>query len=305
MRFFSLIFCLLCFSVIASAQSIENVDFSLQDDFIKVTYDLNNCPDDYRYDLILTFVKASGEVIKTTRIKGDIKNVVPGVNKQIQWFYKNEVEDFEGDVKAVLKITNGYAYVEKPVEPVAQPTQPLVTQKTAELVNNNVTNANDNLENNYNNNRIATNEVVVPTREPNRGPSNAIISMLLPGFGGFAVNKTDKFSPLLIAAMFWGSAYYSYDSYKQSTDNYNLYLLDKTQTDMDSHYSLAADFKQKHETFLAAAAGIWLFDVIHVIVKGNKNVRESQGLTKNLRLMPNFKMSNASNPFQLSIVKTF
>ena len=66
-----------------------------------------------------------------------------------------------------------------------------------------------------------------------------------------------------------------------------------------------ADFKQKHETFLAAAAGIWLFDVIHVIVKGNKNVRESQGLTKNLRLMPNLKMSNASNPFQLSIVKTF
>lgn len=302
MRLFSLIFCLLFFNVVARAQSIENVDFSLQDDFIKVTYDLTNCPDDYRYDLILTFVKASGEVIKTNRIKGDIKNVVPGVNKQVQWFYKNEVEDFEGEIKAVLKIVNGYAYVEKPVEAPVQPAPPVVTPKTEEVVNN----ASVAIENkNNNNNIIASNDIVVPERVPNRGPSNAIISMLLPGFGGFAVNKTDKFSPLLIAAMFWGSAYYSYDSYKQSTDNYNLYLLDKTQTDMDTHYSLAADFKQKHETFLAAAAGIWLFDVIHVIVKGNKNVRESQGLTKNLRLMPNFKMSNASNPFQLSIVKTF
>lgn len=301
MRFFSLIFCLLCFNVIVKAQSIENVDFSLQDDFIKVTYDLVNCPDNYRYDLTLTFVKSSGEVVKTNRIKGDIKNVIPGVNKQVQWFYKNEVDDFEGDIKAVLKIVNGYAFVEKPVEMPMQPAPPVVTPKTEEMVNNRIP-----VSNNYNNNNNnISNDIVIPTSVPNRGPSNAIISMILPGFGGFAVNKTDKLSPILIAAMFWGSAYYSYDSYKQATDNYNLYLSDKTQADMDTHYNLAADFKQKHETFLAAAAGIWLFDVIHVIVKGNKNVRESQGLTKNLRLMPNLKMSNASNPFQLSIVKTF
>ena len=129
---------------------------------------------------------------------------------------------------------------------------------------------------------------------------------MLPGFGGFAVNKTDKFTPLLIAAMFWGSAYYSYDAYKQSTDNYNLYLTDKNQADMDLHFKQATQFKQTHETFLAAAAGVWLFDVIHVIVKGAKNVREQkEGLTKNLRLVPTYKTNSAATPFQLSIVKTF
>jgi len=317
MRFLSLLIGLLLFQIAGHSQSIENVDFTLNDDYIRVTYNLTNCPETMRYDVELSFMKSNGEIIRAYNVKGEVKNVVPGSFKQIQWFYKNEIEDYEGDLKAIVKVVNSYPYVEKPVivekpvvieqKPVVVATQsttapPVVdnSNETSTAAKSNESTSNANTENkNYSNNINAT-------KEYTRGPSNALISVLLPGFGGFAVNKTDKFTPLLIAAMFWGSAYYSYDAYKQSTDNYNLYLTDKTQADMDLHFKQATQFKQTHETFLAAAAGVWLFDVIHVIVKGAKNVREQkEGLTKNLRLVPTYKTNSAATPFQLSIVKTF
>jgi hypothetical protein len=75
---------------------------------------------------------------------------------------------------------------------------------------------------------------------------------------------------------------------------------------MNINFASATDYKQKHETFLTAAAGIWLFDVIQTIVKGNKNIKSNNVISKNnISIIPKVRPGMNSNPLQLSIVKKF
>lgn len=272
----------------AYSQSIENVNFTVNEDFINVNYDLKHEEADFLFDLELVFIKSNGEVIMPINIKGDITKVNPGEGKQIFWYYKNEINDYEGGLKAVVKIKNSTRISENANSKLTKPILETTSSKPDESI------------------------PLIPTTEnptqsiKKRGPGNALLSAILPGFGGFVVNNNEKVTPLIIAGMFWASIYMSNDAYNKSNEFYDKYLKTRSQSEMNINFASATDYKQKHETFLTAAAGIWLFDVIQTIVKGNKNIKSNNVISKNnISIIPKVRPGMNSNPLQLSIVKKF
>ena len=141
------------------------------------------------------------------------------------------------------------------------------------------------------------------------GPENAILSMILPGWGDHYVNKVNKSVPYLVSLAFLGVAGYGVYQKTQSDKFYNSYKAAITQNDMDNQYKLASDANQ---TFLVCAGGaalIWVIDVISVISKGSKNARISK--QKNSRalsfesLQPRIILATAHQPAQIGFIKRF
>ena len=257
------------------SQEIKNVDFSIKEDLILIKYDLLNCPTDTKYDLNIFFVKKDGSQIKPITLSGDFLNVTPGENKQITWLYKNETEDYEGELKLVVSILQSHSINAN-------------NQNNSEVLKSN--------DYNYN----------IPEETPRvkGGGGNAVLSAILPGLGDHFVNKSDHFTPILVSLAYLGAGYVSYDALQQANTFYDTYLQVKTQSLMDENYAKAMEFKTKHETFFAAAAAIWLFDVIHVSVKGIKNTKYNKSTSK-IHIYPTYKMYNAVLPMQLSLIKSF
>lgn len=136
------------------------------------------------------------------------------------------------------------------------------------------------------------------------GPSNAFLSMLLPGLGDYFVNKyapdnssshvSSRYStstqnkyaskkggywyvvPVTYYLCLYG-AYAEYAKYKQSYSDYHSATI---QTYMDQYYDQANTHYQNSQIYLGVAASAWLIDVIHVAVKGSKNrKRQLNGLS--------------------------
>jgi hypothetical protein len=257
------------------SQEIKNVDFTIKEDQILIKYDLLNCPSDTKYDLNIFFVKKDGSQIKPITLTGDVLNVLPGENKQIIWMYKNETDDYEGELKLVVSILQSHSINAN-------------NQNNSEVLKSN--------DYNYN----------IPEETPRvkGGGGNAVLSAILPGLGDHFVNKSDHFTPILVSLAYLGAGYVSYDALQQANTFYDTYLQVKTQSLMDENYAKAMEFKTKHETFFAAAAAIWLFDVIHVSVKGIKNTKYNKSTSK-IHIYPTYKMYNAALPMQLSLIKSF
>jgi hypothetical protein len=75
-----------------NGQSIVNVDFISNDDYVKVTYDLINGTEGKSYNINVLFEKRDGTMITPQTLSGDYIKVVPGYNKQIIWDYKTDVD---------------------------------------------------------------------------------------------------------------------------------------------------------------------------------------------------------------------
>lgn len=141
------------------------------------------------------------------------------------------------------------------------------------------------------------------------GPENAILSMILPGWGDRYVNKVKKSSPLLVSLSYLGLAGYGFYQKTQSDTYYKAYKAAITQSQMDEQYNLASEANQ---TFLLCAGGaalIWVFDVISVISKGSKNAKEIK--QKNSRafsfanIQPRIILANVNQPAQVGFIKRF
>jgi len=137
------------------------------------------------------------------------------------------------------------------------------------------------------------------------GPSNAILSFLLPGLGDFYVNKTDKVTPLFISALYLGSAYLSYSAYTNSNNSYNNYLISTRQTEMDQNFNAAVANSNQSQIYMGAAAAIFLYDFIHIIVKGNKNVKEGFIANNKIKFKSKIEITNGMPTYQFSLVKKF
>ena len=142
-------------------------------------------------------------------------------------------------------------------------------------------------------------------RRIKHGPSNAMLSLLLPGLGDFYVNKTDQVTPLLISALYLGSAYMSYSSYTNSNNSYNNYLTSISQSEMDENFNAAIANSNQSQIYMGAAAAILLYDFIHVIVKGNKNVKEGFTANNKIKFKPRIEITNGMPTYQFSLVKKF
>ena len=89
-------------------QQIENVDFTVTDNFIIVTYDLTNCPSRKTYDIKLKIVSDNGTIIPTT-ITGDIFKVNQGNNKNIKWDVLSDNIEIKGNIQAIVEISKTYS----------------------------------------------------------------------------------------------------------------------------------------------------------------------------------------------------
>lgn len=285
MRLFISLFFLFTISGKLSAQNIENVDFEAFEDHILVTYDLVNCPLNTVFDLTLVFVKPNGASIYPKNLFGDIESVKPGYKKSIKWFFRNDIEDYNGELKAVLSI-KGFN---------------LVNQSTLNNTNNNSNSSTSAMITNSN----TTLEQVKKTNKLGGGAENVILSMLLPGFGDHFVNSNDHVSPLLISAIFIGSVYTAFSAKKSSEDNYAIYSKSRIQFEMDESFTKASEYKKKSDIALGVAASVWLLDVIKVAIQGSRNDRLRNNGYGKIKLIPRYIPTIHSDAFQLTFVKNF
>jgi hypothetical protein len=144
-----------------------------------------------------------------------------------------------------------------------------------------------------------------PPPKIKHGPGNAALSLILPGWGDFYVNKTDKASPILISALYLGSGFLSYNALNSANASYDKYLAATTQSSMDENYNAAISSANKSQVFFGAAATILLYDFIHVIIKGNRNIKNSSLSLKNTKFTPKILVENGITAYQFSLIKTF
>lgn len=141
------------------------------------------------------------------------------------------------------------------------------------------------------------------------GPQNAILSMILPGWGDHYVNKVKKSTPYLVSLLYLGAAGYGLYQKMESDKYYKLYLNATDQNEMDTQYNLASEANKNFVTYAGAAALIWVIDVISVLNKGSKNAREIKkrnGLASSFsNIKPVFTLARNNQPAQFGIIKRF
>jgi hypothetical protein len=146
---------------------------------------------------------------------------------------------------------------------------------------------------------------IPPPPKIKHGPENAALSLILPGWGDFYVNKTDKTSPIFISAAYLGSAFLAYSAMNDANASYDKYLSATTQSSMDENYDAAISSTNKSQVFFGAAASILLYDFIHVLIKGNRNVKNIRFRLNNTKLTPKILVENGITAYQFSLIKTF
>lgn len=116
------------------------------------------------------------------------------------------------------------------------------------------------------------------------GPSNAFLSMLLPGLGDPFVYKENNETRLwyYITGLFLGSAsfafanYNDYINYKPDSTSSSGYSFSKGYVPLSGTKKTKGDYKTSFLIYGSIASAIWLGDVICVAVKGFKNQKESK-----------------------------
>ena len=262
-----IIYFLFMFSIQSFSQNIENVDFTVKDNIISITYDLNNCPSRELYDIKFTILN-EGKIITPNSFSGDLRKNSSGKNKKVNWDVLADKEEIKGKIQVVVEISKTYS-----------------TKITG-------------------------------------GPSNAFLSILLPGLGDKYVNTNNTgFGNYLNKRNnqnyngngYWGWVSFLYLSSvgitlysKLESDNfYSQYHSSNIQTDMDKYYGYANSNNQVFYSMIAVTGAIWLSDVLYVTIKGFENKHQQlQSFSQN---RPNIHFYFAAIPkgLKLGLIKQF
>lgn len=97
------------------SQVIENVDFNLIDNKIVIYYDLLDCDSKYTYEVDIRFVDDRGNTIIPRNLTGDYGRVSCGRNKKVEWDLFQQVNEFEGNYKAVVTIAEIFDNKGRPI----------------------------------------------------------------------------------------------------------------------------------------------------------------------------------------------
>jgi hypothetical protein len=231
------------------SQSIVNVDFEVKNNWIKISYDLVNCPTQHEYDIKVKVINEDKLIIPTAII-GDLYKVTPGKGKKIEWDVLQDKSDLKGNIEILVEIGRSYSTKIK------------------------------------------------------GGPSNALLSALVPGLGDKFVNINGrKGSPGLVAFSFYGCIAGGVYCKIRSNDFYNQYHQATSQSVMDTAYKKANSNNQMFQVLIGMAAVIWVADVVNVVVKGSKNRRSQLYGRKESDI--DFFISSNLESFQFGIVKKF
>jgi len=108
-----------------------------------------------------------------------------------------------------------------------------------------------------------------------RGPSNAFLSVIVPGLGGYFVdkNKTRAIISTVSAAGLMGYGIYEK---LQANECFKDYEACTDRSQLDDLYSTANEHQHKYFITTRIAAGIWAADVIWVTIKGYRNKKLAQ-----------------------------
>ena len=142
------------------------------------------------------------------------------------------------------------------------------------------------------------------------GPSNAFLSILLPGLGDIGVNRyannigTNDW--YYVSGIFIGSAAYTYwlsNAYKK---DYAKYQASTIQTEMDTYYNSANTYYKNYQLMIGITSAIWITDVLYVTIKGFRNRKfqlYERNITDNNNQNFNLTFSTTPSTFQIGFVK--
>lgn len=109
------------------------------------------------------------------------------------------------------------------------------------------------------------------------GPSNAFLSVIFPGLGGYFVEK-NKIRPILTTVSAAGLIGFGLLKKSKSSDYYSDYKTKRT----NSLYKKANDAHHTYYIATRVGAVIWLADIIYVAYKGSQNVKQAQSASLNM-----------------------
>jgi hypothetical protein len=136
-----------------------------------------------------------------------------------------------------------------------------------------------------------------------RGPSNALASILIPGLGGYFVDK-NKARSVLTTISSLGLIAYGVTQKIQADKYYADYQASTTPSEMDDLFAKANGAQHSYYMTTRIGAGIWALDIIWVTFKGfhNKKVAKSYYSSFNT---DGLRLNYVNNGVQLGYSVTF
>lgn len=90
------------------SQKIENVDFTVKNNFLIIKYDLVNCPPREIYNINVKIITESS-IITPLSVVGDLHKVPAGRNKKIEWDVLKDRTELIGNIEVVVEIVQTYS----------------------------------------------------------------------------------------------------------------------------------------------------------------------------------------------------
>jgi len=107
------------------------------------------------------------------------------------------------------------------------------------------------------------------------GPSNALLSVLIPGLGGYFVGNSKARAVLTTMSVAGLMGYGIFQKIK--ADQYYVdYNSSKVTAEIPELYTIANDANHKYFLATRIAAGIWALDIIYVAIKGGSNRKAAE-----------------------------
>jgi len=135
------------------------------------------------------------------------------------------------------------------------------------------------------------------------GASNAFLSVIFPGLGGYHVDKNKAYSVLTTISSL-GLIAYGMTQKIQANKYYADYKANTNLLEMDNLYTKANKVQNKYYTATRAGAAIWALDVIYVIIKGSHNKKVAKSYYSS-SLNDGLRLNYANNGLQLGYHVTF
>jgi hypothetical protein len=135
------------------------------------------------------------------------------------------------------------------------------------------------------------------------GPSNALLSVIIPGLGGYFVEK-NKTRSIVTTISTLGLLGYGISQKHLANKYYDEYKAIIQTTEIDNLYNKANNAQHKYYISTRIAAGLWVFDIIWVAVKGiqNKKISKSYFNTFN---MDGLRVNYVNKGLQLKYTVSF
>ena len=135
------------------------------------------------------------------------------------------------------------------------------------------------------------------------GPSNAFLSVLIPGLGGYFVDE-NKTRSVLTTVSSIGLIAFGVIQKGQADKYYADYNASTNPSEMDDLYTKANDAQHKYFMATRAGAGIWALDIIWVTFKGFHNMKVAKSYYSSFNA-DGLRLYYVNNGLQLGFSKKF